>query len=236
MNTSSTPPVLFHTDVISAPAALLPALLPFKLTLTIEELTNPTTVARNVARGHTKIPRPQNHFMLYKRDYIARLRAQGVNFKVVRMTEITQQISESWRKECGAVRQFFCILGNIAKEVHKKKYPKYVFRPKRIRNSTKKRSTRKETMASEENTAVLNSNNVAVEEGNIYYVNNISDIPDISNISNISNISSISNIPPSIGHESILQFQDIQSLEPNADYSLINPYSDVYGAHMYFDV
>ncbi|CAG8463211.1 6411_t:CDS:2, partial [Paraglomus occultum] len=155
--------------VISDPAALLPTLLPFRLTLSIEELTNPSTVARNVARGHTKVPRPQNHFMLYKRDYIARLRAQGVNFKVTRMTEVTRQISESWKKERGAVRQFFCILGNIAKEIHKQKYPKYIFCPKRMRNGSKKKSAKKETAASEEITAAPNSNDAAVEEDNIYY-------------------------------------------------------------------
>ncbi|CAG8578928.1 6721_t:CDS:1 [Paraglomus brasilianum] len=220
MNTSSsTPPVLFHKDVMTNPAALLPALLPFRLTLSIEELTNPSAVARNVARGHTKIPRPQNHFMLYKRDYIARLRAQGVNFKVTRITEITRQISQSWRKECGAVRQFFCILGNIAKEIHKEKYPKYVFRPKRMRNSSKEKSTEKEeTTASEENTTASNSNDVTVEEGNVYLVNNTPSIPS------------------SIGHESVLPFQAMQSLEPSDNYSLIDPYSDVYETHIYFNV
>lgn len=97
-----------------------------QITLTLEELICPTYKSR---KGN--IPRPQNPFVIYRRNTQSRL----VNNHPKLSRElgfISKYASDSWKKEPQYVREIFEKIADLAKEAHKKIYPTYKYKPTRF--------------------------------------------------------------------------------------------------------
>ncbi|CAI2170448.1 16159_t:CDS:1 [Funneliformis geosporum] len=113
---------------------LIPILpgVPYILTLTLEELLVPKL---NISG---KIPRPQNAWMLFRKDFTAGTKFLTRNDnKKLRMQDISTLASHSWRQQPSEVKQFFEILRMAAKETHNLYYPNYQYRPeKKLKKNT----------------------------------------------------------------------------------------------------
>ncbi|CAG8495042.1 10807_t:CDS:1 [Acaulospora colombiana] len=76
------------------------------------------------------IPRPQNNFVLYRRNFhavITRERGHAVakNFKL-----ISNEAAKNWSEESNEVKQLYELIADCAKKVHDCTYPQYVYQPK----------------------------------------------------------------------------------------------------------
>ncbi|CAG8487373.1 12510_t:CDS:1 [Ambispora gerdemannii] len=104
---------------------------PYQLTLSIDKLTKSA-----VEKRHNP-PRPQNSWIIFRRDYEAYLRCnQNVKSKV---KETAKTCSLKWRKLSSQVKHFFKILEKIAYENHKLTYPNYKYKPKNAKTSSHKK-------------------------------------------------------------------------------------------------
>ncbi|CAG8628093.1 6287_t:CDS:1, partial [Ambispora gerdemannii] len=97
-----------------------------QLTLSIEELTKPAVKKRG---NSDKPPRPQNSWIIFRRDYEAHLRLRNQHVKL-KIKETAKECSLKWRKLSSEVKYFFKILEKIACENHKSLYPNYKYKPK----------------------------------------------------------------------------------------------------------
>ncbi|CAG8552628.1 7361_t:CDS:1 [Ambispora gerdemannii] len=105
---------------------------PYDLTLTIEELTNP---AKKNTNNYDKIPRPQNRWIIFRKNYEANIRLCSPVKQRVKHT--AKECSSKWKKLSSEVKHFFKILEKLAYENHKLIYPNYKYKPK-SKNSSRK--------------------------------------------------------------------------------------------------
>ncbi|GBC03232.1 hypothetical protein RclHR1_05020009 [Rhizophagus clarus] len=120
---------------------------PYKLTLTIEELLAPSKRKRSKSSSKSPPPRPQNVFILFKRDLTARLRLESQeSLTIVKLSKLAKA---TWENLSNEVRQFFQILYLACIEKHKQLYPGYRYSPKKRRQSgrSKNRSNAKEQVS-----------------------------------------------------------------------------------------
>ncbi|CAG8555945.1 7187_t:CDS:2 [Ambispora gerdemannii] len=108
---------------------------PYQLTLSIEELTKPAVKNRGES---DKPPRPQNSWIIFRKDYEANLRLcyQHVKLKV---KETAKECSLKWRKLPSEVKHFFKILEKIACANHQNLYPNYKYKPQNTKNANIKK-------------------------------------------------------------------------------------------------
>ncbi|CAG8594381.1 10188_t:CDS:1 [Ambispora gerdemannii] len=104
---------------------------PYQLTLSINELT------KSAVKKRHNPPRPQNSWVIFRRDYEAHLRLCNQNIKS-KVKETAKECSLKWRKLSSEVKYFFKILEKIACENHKRTYPNYKYKPKHAKNSSHK--------------------------------------------------------------------------------------------------
>ncbi|CAG8635093.1 2614_t:CDS:1, partial [Ambispora gerdemannii] len=98
---------------------------PYQLTLSIEELTK----AAVKKRGNSDIPpRPQNSWIIFRRDYEAYLRLCNQHVKQ-NVKETAKECSLKWQNLSSEAKHFFKILEKIAFENYKRIYPNYKFKP-----------------------------------------------------------------------------------------------------------
>ncbi|CAG8484359.1 7489_t:CDS:2 [Funneliformis mosseae] len=76
------------------------------------------------------IPRPQNNFVLYRRNLHAIISSEqgsatAKNFKVV-----SNLAAKKWADESNEIKQLFEIIADCAKKVHDYTYPEYVYQPR----------------------------------------------------------------------------------------------------------
>ncbi|CAG8632320.1 10545_t:CDS:2 [Ambispora gerdemannii] len=107
---------------------------PYRLTLSIDELTK-SAVKRHY--DFDKPPRPQNSWIIFRRNYAAYLRLWDRDSKS-KITETAKECSLKWQKLSSEVKNFFKVLAKIACENHKLVYPNYKYKPKSARNSSGK--------------------------------------------------------------------------------------------------
>nr|CAG8626548.1 5040_t:CDS:2 [Entrophospora candida] len=88
---------------------------PCELYLPIEELITP----RN---NHKNPPRPQNCFMLYRKNY--NKSSDSINDVI----KVSKDAGKAWNNESGEVRKYFKILENMSLEKHKLIYPNYEYK------------------------------------------------------------------------------------------------------------
>ncbi|PKC15248.1 hypothetical protein RhiirA5_260177, partial [Rhizophagus irregularis] len=72
-------------------------------------------------------PRPQNSYIIYRRNYQARLAlSDEPNATLNKISKIT---SSNWKNESLDTKKIFDILAECAKKVHKCIFPNYVYNP-----------------------------------------------------------------------------------------------------------
>ncbi|KAF0507832.1 MATA-HMG [Gigaspora margarita] len=107
---------------------------PYPLTLEVEELISPLKNSRRATkfRKHPSVslpPRPLNKFLLFRRDFHAKMIRQGMKMPYAKVSSL---ISQEWNKQPANVLRFFEILENLAKDKHNEMYPDYRYSPKKI--------------------------------------------------------------------------------------------------------
>ncbi|CAG8585906.1 17018_t:CDS:2 [Rhizophagus irregularis] len=85
-------------------------------------------------RRRRAIPRPQNNFVLYRRNFhavITKQQGHGVakNFKL-----ISNEAAKNWSEESNEIKQLYELIADCAKKVHDCTYPQYVYQPKHKSN------------------------------------------------------------------------------------------------------
>jgi hypothetical protein len=103
------------------------------LTLDIETLSNSSK--KNKSKKN-EAPRPQNPFIIYKRDMEAKLR-QLDEYKQLPGTGLSKLIGQMWNNETDKVKKVYQDLSNIAKTNHKISHKGYTFKPTRCKPEEK---------------------------------------------------------------------------------------------------
>ncbi|CAG8624106.1 7884_t:CDS:1 [Paraglomus brasilianum] len=104
---------------------------PYILTLPPESLLDPTKKQRkNRVRKSSCPPRPQNAWVIFRKNFEGRLRAQD-HSKTYTIQDISKMAGKDWKNQPIVVKQYFDALSKLAQQRHKKAYPDYSYRPKR---------------------------------------------------------------------------------------------------------
>ncbi|RIB18740.1 hypothetical protein C2G38_2183716 [Gigaspora rosea] len=105
---------------------------PYPLTLTVEELTKAPTMKNCKSKyddtSNDKIPRPSNPFMIYRKNYAAKMKSMSL---AAHTTKTSVKVAKIWAQETKSVKRFFEILSLMAKKNHLLMHPNYKFRPKK---------------------------------------------------------------------------------------------------------
>ncbi|CAG8473479.1 12067_t:CDS:1 [Funneliformis caledonium] len=78
-----------------------------------------------------KIPRPQNHFLIYRRDFQAKLIFEKGSKFASKLDYVSKDASKSWGKISTGIKNIYVCLAQLAKKVHAATYPGYVYQPKK---------------------------------------------------------------------------------------------------------
>ncbi|KAG9304955.1 hypothetical protein G9A89_003124 [Geosiphon pyriformis] len=113
---------------------------PYKLTLPINELLAPAKRTRKINKklaqtgGLTeedeKPPRPQNGWVIFRKDYEAKLRELNPE-ETYKIQDISKTAGPVWRDQSEKVKKYFEVLQRVALEKHKAMYPNYKYMPKK---------------------------------------------------------------------------------------------------------
>ncbi|CAG8561911.1 737_t:CDS:2 [Diversispora eburnea] len=95
-------------------------------TLPLPELITPSVNVRTV-----KNPRPQNSFVIYRRNVQAEIAKDKGSSAAGRLDYVSKHASKKWKSESQEVKDLFGFLASCAKKVHDYMYPGYVYQPKR---------------------------------------------------------------------------------------------------------
>ncbi|EXX77637.1 uncharacterized protein OCT59_008816 [Rhizophagus irregularis] len=103
----------------------------YNFTLNVETLLNNSTTTRKVMRLQRRknlcyTPRPQNPFMLYRRDMAAKSEFVGL-----KSSEVSKKIGMMWKNETTEVKDLFNAMARLAEKRHSEKYSDYSYTPKR---------------------------------------------------------------------------------------------------------
>ncbi|RHZ86970.1 hypothetical protein Glove_41g101 [Diversispora epigaea] len=107
---------------------------PYQLTLSLDSLLLPAR--RNRKNKINKIPRPQNAWVLFRKDYEANKRIQFPD-QLFKMKTVSINAGDEWKIQSYQVKRYFEILSKLALAKHKIIYPDYKYTPKRRSNSNK---------------------------------------------------------------------------------------------------
>jgi hypothetical protein len=96
-------------------------------TLSLYDLLTPLENHRT-----SKIPRPQNSFVIYRRNLQAKMAlSQTANSSFDRLDKISKVAGDKWKNETKEIKELFAFLADCAKKVHGCIFPGYVYNPKR---------------------------------------------------------------------------------------------------------
>ncbi|GBC07346.1 hypothetical protein RclHR1_00740029 [Rhizophagus clarus] len=162
-----------------------------KITMPIEYLISPRRKSR---KGNTP-PRPQNSFLIYRRDFMSKLTTNYGPEISSNLSYVSSNAGKWWSSESQEVKNIYKLIADLAKKVHERTYPGYVFKPK------KKRSHKPILNRDFDDDFLFTSNTFDYQEAprkNIPQLLNYG----ISSISTISSATSGSNSPTSQLHSS----------------------------------
>ncbi|CAG8617563.1 7940_t:CDS:1 [Paraglomus occultum] len=98
---------------------------PYVMTIPLDNLLNPRK-----SRSRTNSPpRPQNAWVIFRKDFENRLRTQYSNLPHS-VNKISKMASKHWSKLPRVVKQYFEVLSKLALLRHKAAFPGYRYRPK----------------------------------------------------------------------------------------------------------
>ncbi|CAG8453345.1 5044_t:CDS:2, partial [Scutellospora calospora] len=87
-------------------------------------------------RNRHKIPRPQNPFVIFRRNAQAKMEADlESEIKESMLTLVSKAAGKDWKIADAEVKNVFNYLAKLAKKVHEKTYPNYVYKPRKKYNS-----------------------------------------------------------------------------------------------------
>jgi hypothetical protein len=180
-------------------------------TLSIYDLLTPIENHRTPS-----IPRPQNSFVIYRRNLQAKMAlAHNANTTFEKLEKISRIAGKKWKSETKDVRELYAFIADCAKKVHGKIFPGYVYNPRK--NSSTKTPMKKD----KDNKDSTNKNKKDVKNLNYfyppyspyYYYARINSINSVNSANSINLINSVNNLPPfnyNIPH-------------PNSPHNLIHP-------------
>jgi len=97
--------------------------------LPIKELIAPLPKRSHINKDN--IPRPQNSFVIYRKDTQAKLIFENGSQSASRLDHVSRVASENWRNTSEAIRNIYNFLAQLAKKIHQETYPDYVYQPKK---------------------------------------------------------------------------------------------------------
>ncbi|RGB39686.1 hypothetical protein C1646_606251, partial [Rhizophagus diaphanus] len=78
-----------------------------------------------------KVPRPQNPFVIYRRDTQAKLMVEKGSKFGSKLDFVSRVASKNWKNAPSEIRNIYSFLAQLAKKVHEETYPDYVYQPKK---------------------------------------------------------------------------------------------------------
>ncbi|CAG8500207.1 4622_t:CDS:1 [Ambispora gerdemannii] len=100
---------------------------PYKLLLSMDKLLAPAKRTRKNKKDLNS-PRQQNQFIIFRKNYDAKLRLLKTNAK---FQDISKECGAEWRSQPSEVKKYFDLLQRIAFKIHKLMYPSYQYSPKK---------------------------------------------------------------------------------------------------------
>jgi hypothetical protein len=100
-----------------------------QISLPIEKLICPKKKSR---KGN--IPRPQNSFVIYRRDFMSKVKLNYGHEISSNLPFVSTKAAKWWSSESSEVKNTYQIIADLARKVHVKVYPDYVFKPKKRAN------------------------------------------------------------------------------------------------------
>lgn len=95
------------------------------MTLSLFDLVSP-----NLHFRHDKIPKPQNKYIIYRRNFQAKYLLYDKTTTNTNMHLISNIAAKSWKKEPKYIRDVYEFLALCAKKVHTCIFPNYLYKPK----------------------------------------------------------------------------------------------------------
>ncbi|CAG8448971.1 7459_t:CDS:1 [Ambispora gerdemannii] len=122
---------------------------PCDLHLSVDELIASVN-NENATNSHGEPPRPNNSFLLFRRNFTAGI--VGITRDQNFIAEVSILAAKAWKEATPRVKQFFGAMAEKAKTEHKRRFPGYRFNPKRQirKRSPKKVSSKKVVVQQEE--------------------------------------------------------------------------------------
>ncbi|CAG8747870.1 23420_t:CDS:1 [Racocetra persica] len=189
---------------------------PYPLTLEINDLISPPNSRKAMKYQQNPTlspPRPQNAFVLFRRDFAAKLKQKEMKMKT---GEISRLAAEEWHKQPQNVLCFFEFLENLAKEKHKLMYPDYKFLPKKRKEKSIKIIKVEHEKAQNSNATDNSSEMICFNAEEILNDMNCFsyDIPRYQNISKNTLLSEISDQSPDQENFDISDFIEFDPIIP----------------------
>ncbi|CAG8482803.1 22611_t:CDS:1 [Dentiscutata erythropus] len=98
---------------------------PYHLTLSLNLLLAPSR------KSPTHLPRPQNSFVLFRKDYNTKMRQLNRNSSNKLSAKIISENAKvEWSRQPPTVKNFFKVLAKEADKRHKEMFPHYKYQPK----------------------------------------------------------------------------------------------------------
>jgi hypothetical protein len=105
---------------------------PYTLTISIDALLRPKERKSHVKKGWP--PRPQNAWVIFRKDFESWLRSQSPN-TFFTVHEISKIAGTCWRRQSSTVKQYFTVLSKLARQQHRAEFPDYIYQPRRIKRT-----------------------------------------------------------------------------------------------------
>ncbi|CAG8489433.1 718_t:CDS:1 [Paraglomus brasilianum] len=114
---------------------------PYILTLPIDTLLNPIPKHRRTRFKKDLPPRPQNSWVIFRKDFESQLRAQHPN-AMYTLHEISAIAGVHWKNQPSNVKQYFRVLAKLALYQHNIMYPDYTYQPRKSRHARRPRRSK----------------------------------------------------------------------------------------------
>ncbi|CAI2172639.1 11655_t:CDS:1 [Funneliformis geosporum] len=156
-------PIRIGTEVISDEELVLSSNYNFNLDIDIL-LSNSMTTRKaiyDMKRGIFRPPRPQNAFMLYRRD-----KSSGPDYFGLKSSETSTIIGIMWKAESKEVKGLFEALARMAEKRHSEKHENYRYEPRKPSGLPKSKKKRMESNDKNSTDAVTNPSLPPIETNN----------------------------------------------------------------------
>ncbi|CAG8460248.1 3127_t:CDS:1 [Paraglomus brasilianum] len=108
---------------------------PYGLFASLESLLDP--IRKKHTRKDAPPPRPRNSWLIFRSNFESLLRNSCSN-QPLTIQEISKLASKHWKEQSKVVKRYFKALSNLARYIHKGKYPGYTYRPRKSKHNRKK--------------------------------------------------------------------------------------------------